>query len=216
MDSVILMLCGVFGMWKGLKFVLAKGDKLDPNRIWSKTFVGTIVKPHVPERTWECSCYSRAPLFCWREYNSHLDCVTAKEKKINSLVQITFHHPWHLFHEFRTSWWEVNLYVSVLLQNPKHTDVKMSFRLLAARLCHLKWTLLEMSCLRENRVDSVVLINLKLKGMLQQIFFSFSMTAVSSVRTNARQEIVNFSPHSVKAVASQAVSELVWFPSCTT
>lgn len=49
----------------------------------------------------------RAPLFCWREYNSHLDCVTAKEKKINSLVQITFHHPWHLFHEFRTSWWEV-------------------------------------------------------------------------------------------------------------
>lgn len=89
------------------------------------------------------------------------------------------------------------LYISVLLQNPEHADVKMSFRLLAARHCVLKWTLLEMSCLRENRVDSVVLINLKLKGMLQQIFFSFSMTAVSSVCANTRQEIVNFSPHSV-------------------
>lgn len=106
------------------------------------------------------------------------------------------------------------LYISVLLQNPEHTE--MSFRLLAARLCDLKWTLLEMSRLRENRDDSVVLMNLKLKGMLQQIFFSFSMTAVSSVCTNTRQEIVNFSPHSVEAVASQAVSELVWFPSCTT
>lgn len=196
MDSVILMLCGVSGMWNASKFVLAEGDKRDPNHIWCKTFTGASVKPHVEGRTWECSCYSCAPLFCWREY-SHI-LIVSRQKKKNQFTRSNY------LSSSLTSvlWVSIQpvgsyLYVSVLLQNAEHADVKMSFRLLAARLCDLKWTLLEMSCLRENRVDSVVLINLKLKGMLQQIFFSFSMTAVSSVCTNTRQEIVNFSPHSV-------------------
>lgn len=131
------------------------------------------------------------------EYNSHLDCVTAKQRKKSIYL---FKLPFIILTSVS---WVSNqlvgdyLYISVLLQNPMHTDVEMPFRLLAARLCDLKWTLLEMSCLSENRDDSVVLINLKLKGMLQQIFFSFSVTAVSSVCANTRQEIVNFSPHSV-------------------